>query len=160
MIDKTITIQLPNDCGKLKIMKQIDIDESNSLFIEIYNDENESIESRDNSIFCYFQDRTKTVFNPREYAYIESTQNHYSIWYPKDPNDEPLHIYVNSFTNLSKRLNDAGLTLFCRVHESYIVNIKCISTFDNKNVFLHRYRKAIPMGKHFKDDFIDRTIII
>ncbi len=88
---KTIIVHLPHGYENTKVVKQIDIDENHSMQIEIVEDDAEhSIDN--NNVFICFQDRVQTVFNPLDYAYIESTSNHHSLWHPIDARKSVLEI--------------------------------------------------------------------
>lgn len=73
----SIILHLPQGYENSRILKQIDIDEQNSMLIEVL-EENADDATVDNNVFFCFQNRVQMVFNPLDYAYIESTSNHYS----------------------------------------------------------------------------------
>lgn len=51
--------------------------------------------------------------------------------------------------NLSKKIKNP---LFFRVHRSHIVNLKCISGFDNQHIFIDQH--VIPYSKNYKEDLM------
>ncbi|MBQ9237682.1 MAG: LytTR family transcriptional regulator DNA-binding domain-containing protein [Prevotella sp.] len=143
---KTIILHLPHGYENTKVVKLIDIDENHSMQIEIVEDDAEhSIDN--NNVFICFQERVQTVFNPLDYAYIESTSNHHSLWHPIDARKSVLDIYMKSLDEILTKLNDAGLTMFWRIHSSYIVNCRCITKFADGKVFLRNKRKPLPIGE-------------
>lgn|SRR5574344_1923672 len=109
MTSKTIVIHIPTGMSNVKIIKEIDFDETNSIQIEITNDLDDAENICNENIFCCFQHKQKTVFYPMEYAYIESTSNHYSQWHPIDPNKPVLSIYTHSLEGIDAKLCKAGL---------------------------------------------------
>ena len=113
-----------------------------------------------NHIFFCFQDRVPTVFNPLDYACIESTSNHHSLWHPIDTRKPILDIYMKSLDDILTKLNDASLTMFWRIHSSYIVNSRCITKFADGNVFLRNQRSPLPIGERFKIQLKDMMIMI
>ena len=155
---KTIIVHLPYGYENTKVVKQIDIDENHSMQIEIVEDDaGHSIDN--NNVFIRFQDRVQTVFNPLDYAYIESTSNHHSLWHPIDARKPVLDIYLKSLDEILTKLNNAGLTMFWRIHSSYIVNSRCITKFADGKVFLRNKRKPLPIGEGYVN-VIKKTIVV
>ena len=102
----------------------------------------------------------QTVFNPLDYAYIESTSNHYSRWHPIDPRKPILDIYTISLGELVNKLHDAGLTMFWRIHSSYIVNSRCITRFAEEKIYLRNRRMPLPIGEEYVKKFKNKIVII
>ena len=145
---KTIIVHLPYGYENTKVVKQIDIDENHSMQIEIVEDDaGHSINN--NNVFICFQDRVQTVFYPLDYAYIESTSNHHSLWHPIDARKPVLDIYLKSLDEILTKLNNAGLTMFWRIHTSYIVNSRCITKFTHERIFLRNQRKSLAIGEKY-----------
>jgi len=118
--------------------------------IEILTEEVEhSIDN--NHIFFCFQDRVPTVFNPLDYACIESTSNHHSLWHPIDTRKPILDIYMKSLDDILTKLNGAGLTMFWRIHSSYIVNIRCITKFADNKFYLRNQRNLLHVGDTYME---------
>jgi len=155
----SIILHLPQGYENVRIFKQIDIDEHDSMLIEVL-EENANDATADHKVFFCYQDRVQTVFVPLDYAYIESTSNHYSRWHPIDPQKPILDIYTKSLGELFKKLHGAGLTMFWRIHSSYIVNSRCITKFADGNVFLRNQRSPLPIGERFKIQLKDMMIMI
>lgn len=159
MVNKKIVISLPPELSGIKIIKEIQLDDPHLIQIEISDDSSDIETICDNRIFFCYQHKQKIVFNPFEYAYIESTSNHYSQWHPKNPNKPILSKYSHSLGELHTKLQAAGLNCFWRVHSSYIVNSQCIKSFINDKIILKGQHKAIPIGKEYKEDFLSRVTI-
>ena len=155
----SIILHLPQGYENVRIFKQIDIDQHNSMLIEVLEDNADDV-IVDNKVFFCYQDRVQTVFNPLEYAYIESTSNHYSRWHPIDPQKPILDIYTKSLGELVKKLHDAGLTMFWRIHSSYIVNRRCITKSADNKVFLRNQKKPLPLGERCKIQLKEMMIMI
>ena len=102
----------------------------------------------------------QTVFNPLDYAYIESTSNHYSRWHPIDPRKPILDIYTKSLGELVNKLHDAGLTMFWRIHSSYIVNSRCITKFADKKFHLRNQLRPIPVGEKYIDEIKKKVTVL
>lgn len=160
MVNKKIIIHLPEELSNAKIVKEICLDNSHSIQIEI-SDETSDMEtiSNEHIFFCH-QNKQKVAFNPFEYAFIESTSNHYSQWHPKNPDKPVLSKYTHFLGELHAKLQEAGLNYFWRVHSSYIVNSQCIKSFVNDKIILKGQNKSIPIGREYKEDFLSRINII
>lgn len=160
MTYRTLVIHMPPSMSDVRIIKQIDFDEGDSIQIDISNLLSDIEEERNNEqLFFCSQHKQKTSFHPADYAYIESTSNHYSQWYPINPEEPVLSIYTRSLGNIYTKLQSAGLNYFWRVHSSYIVNSRCIHSFKNEKIILNEHLRAIPIGKEYKDDFFNRVTV-
>lgn len=160
MANKTIVISLPAKLSDYTLIKEICLDDTSSIQIKIL-DNSPCIESTsDDRLFFCNQQKQKNVFNPFEYAYIESTSNHYSQWYPMNPGNPILSKYMGSLGELHSKLHEVGINCFWRVHDSYLVNCRCIKSFVNDKILLKEFPKAIPIGREYKEDFLGRVIVI
>ena len=154
-------INIPPGISDIKIIGKTDCNKEISIQIRIPNDtyETESESIHNEQIFFCFQNRQKTVFYPMEYAYIESTSNHYSKWHPTNPNKPVMSLYMRSLGNIYTKLHKAGLNYFWRVHASYIVNISCIKSLQNDKIILKDQNKSIPIGKEYKEEFFSKITV-
>lgn len=159
MTSKTIMIHVPSDANDIKIIKGIDMDYTNSIQIDISKDLYNNRGIYDDHIFFCFQHKQKTVFYPMDYAYIESTSNHYSLWHSANPNNPVLSIYTQSLGNIHTKLYNAGLKCLWRVHASYIVNCHYIKSFKNDKIILKGQKRPIPISKEYKKDFLSRITV-
>lgn len=160
MKNKTIVISLPARLSEYAIIKEIRLDDNPSIRIEITNNTSCTDVLKDNRLFFCNQQKQKQAFNPFEYAYIESTSNHYSQWHPINPNKPILSKYTRSLSELQSNLQAANINCFWRVHDSYMVNCRCIKSFVNDKILLKELQKTIPIGKEYRDDFLRKTIIL
>lgn len=160
MANKTIVISLPTGLSDFVIVKNIRLDDELSIQIEIPDNIScPEIPSDDRLFFCY-QQKQKMAFNPFDYAYIEYTSNHYSQWHPINPSKPILSKYTKSLGDLYCKMQAAGIYCFWRVHDSYLVNCRCVKSLGNDMIFLKELQKTIPIGREYKDDFYRRAIII
>lgn len=159
MANKTIVISLPARLSDYVIVKNIRLDDDPSMHIEISDNKPCTDVPGDDCLFFCYQHKQKIAFNPFEYAYIESTSNHYSQWHPINPNEPILSKYTRSLGELHSKLQAAGIYCFWRVHDSYLVNCRCIKSLGNDRVLLKELQKSIPIGKEYKDEFYRRVVI-
>jgi DNA-binding LytR/AlgR family response regulator len=81
-------------------------------------------------------------------VYIEGRGNYVAFHVGK----EKIVAYL-SMKDLEERL---PLTQFIRVHKSYIVAVKHISTIDNTDLIIKGTREQIPVGSSYKQAFMDK----
>lgn len=160
MANKTIVISLPVRLSEYAVIKEIRLDDNPSIQIEITNNTSCTDVLNDNRLFFCNQQKQKQAFNPFEYAYIESTSNHYSQWHPINPNKPILSKYTKSLNELQANLKAASIYCFWRVHDSYMVNCRCIKSFVNDKILLKELQKTIPIGKEYRADFLRRVVIL
>lgn len=160
MANKTIVITLPTRLSDYLIVKNIRLDDDPSMHIEISDNTSYTDVPIDDCLFFCNQHKQKIAFNPFEYAYIESTSNHYSKWHPINPNEPILSKDTRSLGELHSKLQAAGIYCFWRVHDSYLVNCRCIKSLANDKIILKEWQKAIPIGREYKDEFFRRAIIL
>ena len=129
------------------------------IHIEILDSMSKAENHCDSHLFFCNQKKQKIAFNPFEYAYIESTSNHYSQWHPINPDEPILSIYINSHSELLKQLHAVGLNNFWRVHSSYIINSRCVNSFVNGKIILQNQHKAIPIGREYKEYFLSKVTV-
>ena len=142
------------DVKGFEIVKEIDINEKKLFIVEVPIEGFVADDSHDEDFYVCFQNKQWIKFNPLEYAYIESTSNHYSNWYPIDPTKPMLSIYTTSLGAILKKLQDANFTCFCRVHSSFIINKSCIRSIMNNKILLEKYSNPITIGKGYKKNFL------
>lgn len=159
MANKTIVISLPARLSDYTIIKDIRLDDYPSIQIDITDNTSCADATSDDCLFFCNQHKQKIVFNPFEYAYIESTSNHYSQWHPINPNKPIFSKYTRSLGELHSKLRAAGIYCFWRVHDSYLVNCRCAKSLVNDKILLKELQKAIPIGKEYKADFLRRVVI-
>lgn len=159
MANKTIVITLPRRLSDYEIVKNIRLDDDPSIHIEISDYTSHADVSSDDCLFFCNQHKQKIAFNPFEYAYIELTSNHYSQWHPINPNEPILSKYTRSLGELHSKLQAAGIYCFWRVHDSYLVNCRCIISLYNDKILLKGLQKSIPIGKEYKAEFYRRVVI-
>ena len=159
MANKTIVITLPTRLSDYVIVKNIRLDDDPSMQIEISDNISCAEISSDDCIFFCNQQKQKIAFNPYEYAYIESTSNHYSLWHPINLSKPILSKYTKSLGDLHSKMQAAGIYCFWRVHDSYLVNCRCIKSLVDEKVLLKEMPKAIPIGREYKDEFLRRVVI-
>lgn len=159
MANKTIVISLPARLSDYVIVKNIRLDDDPSMHIEISDNKSCTDVPSDECLFFCNQHKQKIAFNPFEYAYIESTSNHYSQWHPINPNEPILSKYTRSLGELHSKLQAAGIYCFWRVHDSYLVNCRCIKSLVNDKILLKELQKSIPIGKEYKAEFYRRMVI-
>lgn len=160
MANKTIVISLPVRLSEYALIKEIRLDDNPSIQIEITNNTSCTDVLNDNRLFFCNQHKQKQAFNPFEYAYIESTSNHYSQWHPINPSKPILSKYMMSLGELHSKLQSAGIHCFWRVHDSYLVNCRYVKSFVNDKILLKELQKTIPIGKQYKEDFYRRVVIL
>jgi DNA-binding LytR/AlgR family response regulator len=97
-----------------------------------------------------------------KYIQIKSGLETYRIKIADIQYIEGLGNYVNvylsdkkiiTYTSLKDILEKLRGKQFVRIHKSYIVSVKHIKSFENHQVKL--LDKAIPIGKNYKEEFID-----
>lgn len=142
------------DIKGFEIVKEIDINEKKLFIVEVSGEGFVADDSHDKDFYVCFQNKQRIKFNPLEYAYIESTSNHYSNWYPIDPTKPMLSIYTTSLGDILKKLQDANFTCFCRVNSSFIINKSCIRSIMNNKILLEKYSNPITIGKGYKKNFL------
>lgn len=81
-----------------------------------------------------------------EITYIEGLKEYVTIY-----TDKTKIITLESLKNLETRLPE--LT-FCRVHKSFIVNLKMVNSHSNHNLSLGT--KKIPIGMSYRDEVLNR----
>lgn len=160
MENKTIVISLPSSLNDYKIIREIHLDDDYSIRLEITDRPSYVDFLSDGGLFFCHQHKQKVVFNPFDYAYIESTSNHYSIWHPINPTMPILTKYTDSLDKLHSKLKTAGVHCFWRVHDSYMVNRLCIKSLVNDKIILNKIKTAIPIGREYKEEFLHKAIII
>lgn len=160
MVNKKIVFSIPEEWSNVRIVKEIRLDDTHAIHMEISEDVSGSETLHNDSVYFCYQQKQKIAFNPFEYAYIESTSNHYSRWHPINADKPVLSIYSQSFGELHSKLHTAGLQCFWRVHSSFIVNSKCIMSFVNDKITLKAQPKSIPIGREYKEDFLSKINII
>lgn len=82
-------------------------------------------------------------FNLEEIDYIEA----YTI-YSKIVYNGVVYVVNETISALQEQLDP---NQFIRVHKSYVINIKKVSSLDSKQIWL--YKVAIPMGKSYRPHF-------
>ena len=84
--------------------------------------------------------------NLNDIYYLEAENNHTHI-ITKERNfivRHPLNVVMDKFDR----------TYFIRVHRSYAINMGHLDTFNNHSIFLKDHE--IPLGKNYKDEFLQR----
>ncbi len=120
-----ITVHVPFNDDSTVILKPLGDGEKN-VWVEITDKPSENVRLEDEKLFFCFQNKGRYILRPREYAYIESTSNHYSMWHPIDSSEEVRAIYMKSMGRVLSKLHEGGMKRFVRVHDSFIVNTDCI----------------------------------
>lgn len=156
---KTVILHVPFDNECTVILKPIG-DGEEKIWMEVVNEPAEVAGTDNEKLFFCFQNRIRTRFNPLDYAYIESTSNHYSQWHPIDRKEPVLSIYMRSLDEVLSKLHEVGLTQFVRVHDSYIVNMDCITSYHNDKIVLKGGHLAIPIGRDRKHEFYGNVIMV
>jgi DNA-binding LytR/AlgR family response regulator len=87
--------------------------------------------------------RTLQRFNLDEIDYIEAYTIYSKIIYNGTP-----HVVNEIISSLNDQLDSQQ---FVRVHKSYIINIKKVTSIDSKYIWLDK--NPIPMGKSYKPNF-------
>ncbi|MCM1080024.1 MAG: hypothetical protein NC344_11080 [Bacteroidales bacterium] len=155
----TIILHVSADGEYIIVLEQTDFGEE-QMWMEVAEAPADDAEDENETIFFYFKNRVRTVFRPLDYAYIESTSNHYSLWHPIDPTKPVLSIYMKSMSTILAKLHDAGVTQFQRIHASYIVNRKCIISHHGSKTILRGQQKVIPIGMDYKEDFHSKMVTL
>lgn len=141
-MSKTIIVYLPQDCE-----------------IEICDDDYD-IEQVKEHLFCCYQNRVQTFINPLDYAYIESTSTHHTLWHPIDSRNQVLDMYSKSMSILYEKLCCAGLKQFWRIHSSYIINSRCVTKFADNKFYLRNQRRHIPVGEKYIDEIKNKIFVL
>lgn len=152
----TIIVHLPRDCENVRVVKRFPIGEE-YIIIEICDDNND-IDQVNEYLFCCYQDRVQTFINPLDYAYIESTSTHHTLWHPIDSSKQVLDIYTKSMTLLYEKLRNAGLKQFWRIHSSYIINSRCVMKFTANKFYLRSQFRPIPVGEKYIREIRNKII--
>ncbi|MCM1079643.1 MAG: LytTR family transcriptional regulator DNA-binding domain-containing protein [Bacteroidales bacterium] len=158
-MENTLILHVPEGEKYTIVLKQTDLGD-NPVWMEVVKNSTDMAEEETEKTFFYFKDRVRTMFRPLEYAYIESTSNHYSLWHPIDPTKPVVSIYMSSMANILAKLHDAGVTQFMRIHASYIVNKTCIESHRGNTTILRGQRKAIPIGHGYKENFHKKMVTL
>lgn len=141
-----------------EIVKEIDIDDRKLFVVEVTGNGFVADDSHDKRLCSCYQNKQRVIFNPLEYAYIESTSNHYSLWHPIDPAKPVLAVYTTSLGYILEKLQEANITCFCRVHTSFIINKSCIKIIKNDKVLLENQSHPVAMGKEYKEEFLSEIV--
>lgn len=97
-----------------------------------------------------------------DFLMIKSDRRYYKINLQDIKFIEGLKDYVVIYTQHQKLITAINLKsiqqkissqYFLRVSKSYIVNLKCIDSFDNHTIYIAEFE--IPIGDVFKNDFLD-----
>lgn len=103
-------------------------------------------------ILCF----NEAIFIKQNYKFIKvglndiyylEAENNYTCIATKDKNfmvRHPLNLVIEKFDR----------PYFVRVHRSYAINMDHLDTFNNNSVFLKD--REIPLGRNYKDDFLQR----
>ncbi|MDE6152427.1 MAG: LytTR family transcriptional regulator [Prevotella sp.] len=156
---KTVILHVPFDDECTVILKPIG-DGDEKIWMEVVNEPAEVAGTDNEKLFFCFQNKVRTRFRPQDYAYIESTSNHYSLWHPIDRSKPVLSIYMRSLHDILSKLHDVGLTQFVRVHDSYIVNMNCIISYRNDNIVLTGGHLSIPIGHGHRHEFYGNVVTV
>lgn len=110
---------------------------------------NKSNEDKEKSIVIK-SGKTFLNFKPKDIIYIETSENHRIT----------IHSAQNrqiDFYGTMKELAEVLPEEFCRVHRSYIVNIKAIKEIDKnkKNIFLSN-NKEVSVSRYYLDEVIEK----
>ena len=160
MTTKKILIHIPSALSDVRVYKLIDLDDENTMEIEIEEYNAGCSGDKCEQIFCCNQDKRKVSFNPMEYMYIESTSNHYSLWHPAKESQPVLSIYTQSLGGIIGKLHNAGLRNFLRVHDSFIINLHFFHLFNHEFIQLSNNGTLIPIGREYHDDFMKSVTVI
>lgn len=85
-----------------------------------------------------------------EVLYIEASDN-YSIFYTQDDK----HVVSQTLKNIEEVLFQQG---YCRIHKTYLVNLRKIDRIEQSVVFING--APLPIGKVYKKPLMDRLTIL
>ena len=51
-------------------------------------------------------------------------------------------------------------SIFVRVHRSFIINLSKIETIEQLNIRLQNFKKNIPIGRSYKEDFFKKINLL
>lgn len=92
----------------------------------------------------------KTIIVEVEHiAYIEAMDNYVKIYRPG------MQTLIPQIT-MKEMEAQLPADRFARTHRSYIVNLKEISKFNNRQIFLKNYERPIPLGRSYTNAFNSR----
>lgn len=84
-----------------------------------------------------------------EVFYVEASDN-YSVFYTKDDK----YVVSQTLKNIEDILTDQG---YCRIHKTFLVNLRKIDRIENSAVFING--APLPIGKVYKKTFMDRLTV-
>ncbi|MBD5236912.1 MAG: response regulator transcription factor [Bacteroidales bacterium] len=90
-----------------------------------------------------------TIVEVEHIAYIEAMDNYVKIYRPG------MQTLIPQIT-MKEMEAQLPADRFARTHRSYIVNLKEISKFNNRQIFLKNYERPIPLGRSYTNAFNSR----
>lgn len=92
------------------------------------------------------QEYSNIIIPTDDILYIEAMENYAKIYRIKEP-------YILSRTSMKAIMSTLPDNLFIRVHKSYIVSLKNISSYSHNQITLGEKDIKIPVGRTYIDDF-------
>lgn len=86
------------------------------------------------------------VVRPADILYVEAMDNYVKIY----RRDMPMVLTQRTMKEIEAMLPQAG---FVRVHRSYIVALKAVESFANRQISLRSVARTIPVGRKYAQDF-------
>ncbi|PIB35054.1 hypothetical protein BFP72_06415 [Reichenbachiella sp. 5M10] len=96
--------------------------------------------------------REKNAIVPLDFnqiLYIEASDN-YSIFYTEGDK----HVVSQTLKNVEEKLSNQG---YCRIHKTFLVNLRKIDRIENSVVFVDG--SPLPIGKVYRKSFMDRLTV-
>lgn len=103
----------------------------------------------------YFFVRSDNRFvrlNFRDIVYVEAVKNYLKIHVRSS--GKPFFVLL-SMKQMEQSLPQCG---FCRVHRSYLINLDCVTSFDQAQVMLGNM--SLPMSEQYKNQLLARVNLL
>lgn len=158
---QTLFIRLPQGSENIRIVKEIKLDDKNSIQFTLDDtfEETDTADRYDSKVFLCYQDRTRTRFNPYAYSYIEAVGGHNFRWMPADNKNPSIVMSIKSLDNLLSQLHKYGLKNFLKVHASYAVNTDHIRDYKDGYIIVRGGKGRVPVSDRYKKH-VDKNILI
>lgn len=88
--------------------------------------------------------------NFNEVMYVEASDN-YSVFYTQSDK----YVVSQTLKNVEDILKDQG---YCRIHKTFLVNLRKIDRIEHSVVFIHG--SPLPIGKVYKKPFMERLTVL
>lgn len=124
------------------LLKPISFNDIKKVYSEILN----KFKVNKNT-FSFYEGRKHIRLYYEDIIFFESQSHWVNI-----NTDKSKYRTLDKINEIHKKLDDS---LFCRIHQSYIVNFKYIKLFDDNKIFLYNSDEILSISRPYKKEFLE-----